>query len=200
MQRKLKGAGKDLIRSELEKIYRYSQYYQYLLNPEGEEVDLNEYMQDLNKVFEANASYPFLLKVYGFFKENSISKEELIEMLGILESYYVRHAFSQYSDKNFNKFFAGVCGQIEKENVVKSLRESLMKVPDYRSTYWPNDIDFIKGIKENWPAKAVCKFVLIKIEQSFNHAEALSKDSLYGMTIEQYFHRPMKLRRIGRII
>ncbi len=159
---------------ELKKLYLYSKYYKHLVDPE------NEPNPELRKRFirhnrwEIRTEYPFLLNIYKDCADSKISIKQFCEILDIIESFVVRRFFCKYPTNKLNTLFISLYKNLDKQNIVSSLKKVLFK-------HCPNDEQFKEGII-NFPiylsGAEKTSLILETIEESYHHKEPIKTEKL----------------------
>ena len=185
IRERLKDSSEDQVISELNRIRKYSQYYERLLCPGKEEnAKIAKEIERLDRL-KIGVYYPFLLRVYDAFNsaDRKIDEDDFCNILRIIESYIVRRLFHQLPTNSLNRLFASLCGLAE-DDLVASLQKELAEKEEWRAQYWPKDDEFKEDF-QTVPMYKIspqrCRFVLETLEESFMHPEAIR---LEGLTIE----------------
>ena len=99
----------------VEKLKEYSEYYRLFVHPKYEtDTELHEYLDRLNRL-NITTLYPLLLNLYGEYKNNNILKEQLIDILKILENFLIRRHICDIPTNQLNKIFPSIYPKIKKE-------------------------------------------------------------------------------------
>ncbi len=165
----------------LEKLHKYSTYYQRLVKPEDFEANANlrRYFRRLNTI-EVTTAYPLLLNLYGDYEEGTISEEDFVEILKTLENYLVRRFVCNYSTSSLRKNFAPVYSQLttkHKDNFVEGFKIIL------QGKGYPKDHEFFTRFKETrlygaGERQKKTKLILETLEESLSPKEVVSFDNL----------------------
>lgn len=94
---------------------------------------------------ETTTVFPFLLGLYRDLDEEN--REDLIAILGDIESFLVRRMVCGLTTKNYNRFFLDLIGEVRKDGVIthNEVREFLLSGTG-DSVRWPDDEEF----REAW--------------------------------------------------
>ena len=162
----------------LQEVVRFAGYYAKLLHPEREpDPAIRERMSRLNRI-EVTTAYPFLLNVYDDYAGGRISKGRFLEVLDALENFTVRRWVCAVPTYGLNKIFPPLYGQ------AKSRGDFVMGLKEVLSTKnYPPDAEFRTRLTSNklyGQSERVTKTKLIleRIEQSFEHREAVDPETL----------------------
>ena len=120
-------------------IYHYSKFFTTLAFEKTNDVDIRQKIHDINSL-PVDVAYPFLLQVYFDFDNETISREQFLEILDVVESYVFRRQICEIPTNSLNKTFAGLYDLIDKENYLTSLKSVLIHNETYRR--FPNDVEF----------------------------------------------------------
>jgi uncharacterized protein with ParB-like and HNH nuclease domain len=88
----------------LRDLLDYSKYYNKFAEETESDKDLNEILQRINKL-NITVSYPFLLEIYDDYTQGIIDKENLKEILLLVESFSFRRSICDVSPNALNKIY-----------------------------------------------------------------------------------------------
>jgi uncharacterized protein with ParB-like and HNH nuclease domain len=120
-------------------IHYYSKFFTILSFGETKDKEIKEKIQNINNL-PAIVAYPFLLQVYSDYDKKEISREVLLEILDLVESYVFRRQICAIASSSLNKTFARLYDVIKKEDYLTSFKAGLSLMDDYRR--FPNDDEF----------------------------------------------------------
>lgn len=132
------------IESQLNDICQLSTYYIAMALGGEHDKKLNEAFQNLRDL-NVDTSYPFLLALYEDFAANILSKDDLLKILRLTESYVFRRAICNIPPNSLNKTFANFSKAIDKSRYVESVEAAYQLMPSYRR--FPRDDEFMREIK-----------------------------------------------------
>lgn len=118
-----------------------AKYYVAMVLPTEKDKDLRTAFEDI-KTLKVDVSYPFLLEVYGDYREGKITKEGVLEILRLVEAYVFRRAICGIQPNSMNKTFATLMREVDKENYLESIKVAFLKKDSYRR--FPSDSEFKK--------------------------------------------------------
>ncbi len=118
-------------------------YCSMALNKETDK-ELADAFADLREL-NAGVAYPFLLEVYADYKSGLIEKDELLQIIRLVESYVFRRAVCSIPTNSMNKTFAGLNKHILKEKYVESVQAHLLNLSSYRR--FPDDDEFRRNFE-----------------------------------------------------
>ena len=122
-------------------ILCYSRHYAKFVLMKVDDKELNKILYDINTL-KVDVAYPFLLTIYDDYERQRLSRDELISILKLLESYVFRRAICEISTNSLNKIFADLGREIEKENYLESVQAAFLYKDFYKR--FPKDEEFHK--------------------------------------------------------
>ena len=171
---------KDIpIEKRMGDVIQYSKYYANLVFADFEDSDVSKIAKNINTL-KVEVVYPFLLEVLEDYKNQTISKLELIEIMRIAESYVFRRVICGVPTNSLNKTFANLTKEINKDDYLTSLKASFINKKTYKR--FPNDDEF----KREFVLKNVYNFrsrpyLFYKLE---NHEHKEPVDTISEYTVE----------------
>lgn len=100
---------------EIKTLQSFAEYYDRLLRPDNEpDWIVREALYRLD-VLELSTAYPFLLRAFYAYHSEDLSKEELLDLLNVLENYLVRRHVCGEPTNFLNKMFPNLWRDIEDE-------------------------------------------------------------------------------------
>ena len=132
-------------------IYYYSQFFTALAFEKTDDAVVKQKIHDINSL-PVDVAFPFLLQVMADHKQGLISRDTLLEILDLVESYVFRRQICEIPTNSLNKTFATLYNLIDKENYLESLKAKLVLKETYRRI--PNDSEF----REQFQVKNVYNF------------------------------------------
>jgi uncharacterized protein with ParB-like and HNH nuclease domain/predicted transport protein len=169
---------KDAV-EELKTLSRFSTYYAKILelNLESNR-EIAKAIHRLNRI-EVTTAYPFLLACYNDYIHQTLSSEEFLEVLKVLENFIVRRFVCGVPTNQLNKIFAPLYQQIKAS--ASSFVDSVKDILEKRG--YPKDYEFEKNLREaklygGGDRKEKTKFILETLEESFGHKEQVRFEKL----------------------
>lgn len=120
-------------------IAKYSDYFVTLAFEQSTDNEILNAIKDINTL-KVEVAYPFLIEILKDFNDNTITREELLLVLRMVESYVFRRAICGIPTNSLNKTFATLYREIITENYVESLKAALLNKDSYRR--FPSDEEF----------------------------------------------------------
>jgi len=124
-------------------IYQYSKYFVHMALEKEEDRELREIFSDIN-ILKMHVAYPLFLELYDDYSHERLSREDLISILKLVESYVFRRAVCGIPTNSLNKTFATLSRELDKEHYLESFMATLLLKDAYRR--FPNEEEFIREL------------------------------------------------------
>ena len=176
---------------KLEDMKKYSEAYSYIIKP-GLEKDKDiqrelDYLKSLDKT----VINTFLIGILKDYKDNILEKDELVNMLILLQSYLWRRYITEKPTNALNKIFQGMYGKISRSgNYYENLVDILM-AEDFPTD---EELESALKLKNVYKDKEKLNYVFKKLE-NYNHNELIDFDN-EKITIEHIF--PQKPNKVWK--
>jgi uncharacterized protein with ParB-like and HNH nuclease domain/predicted transport protein len=169
-------------------LYRYSKHFIKLAFEKETDSEIKSAIEDIN-ILKVDVVFPFLLEVLDDFEKNLVTREDLVTIIRLIESYVFRRVICGIPTNSLNKTFATLYGAINKTDYVESLKASLLLGKSYRR--FPDNEEFQKEFVN----KDVYNFrnrnyLLRKLENAYRKKELIR---IEGCTIEHILPQNEKL-------
>jgi len=159
----------------LQALAQFSHYYQKILNPALEENSIVKRALSRVKQLEVTTSYPFLLNCYHDYTQKTISANEFVAILKVLENFIIRRFVCNVAVNGLNKIFPLLYGQIiskETTNFVSGLKSAL------QTKNYPKDTEFRERLLNaklygNGDRAIKTRLILEAIEESYENKERI---------------------------
>ena len=167
---------------KLEDMKKYSEAYSYIIKP-GLEKDRDiqrelDYLKSLDKT----VINTFLIGILKDYKDNILEKDELVNMLILLQSYLWRRYITEKPTNALNKIFQGMYGKISRSgNYYENLVDILM-AEDFPTD---EELESALKLKNVYKDKEKLNYVFKKLE-NYNHNELIDFEN-EKITIEHIF-------------
>jgi len=122
----------------------YASYYCAMVLGTESDSQLDAAFRDLREL-KVDVAYPLLLELYGDYVAGTLSTQEFLESVRMVESYVFRRAVCAIPTNSMNKTFAGFSKSLKKDRYLESVRANFLLLPSYRR--FPNDEEFERDIK-----------------------------------------------------
>ena len=131
--------------------------------------------------WDLDVAYSFIMKALDWVESNKLAMSDLVEVMGLIESYVVRRAICGEPTNRLRRIFAGLCSKEETGgSFVALVQEHLL------ANEWPRDEVFIESFVKHslyswsrgyWRKRLM--LVLESLDRSFPHKEhAVIDDSI----------------------
>jgi uncharacterized protein with ParB-like and HNH nuclease domain/predicted transport protein len=127
------------IKEIVKDIFEFSKYFANIALEKEPDKEIREIFLDINEL-KVDVSYPFILQIYSDYIKEKITKEDLIQILKLIESYVFRRAICGVPTNSLNKTFSTLYKSIDKENYLESVQAIIILQDSYRRC--PNDDEF----------------------------------------------------------
>lgn len=134
----------DSIEDLVADIKRFAVYYCAMALGVEKDEDLKIALQDIREL-KVDVAFPFLLGLYQDYNSGILSKEDLLHVLRLVESYVFRRAVCGIPTNSMNKTFANFIKNIKKENYLESIQAHFLLLPSYRR--FPDDDEFKRELQ-----------------------------------------------------
>ena len=167
---------------QLEDIKKFSEEYSHIIKPNTEkDKEIRKELENL-KVLDQTVINTFLIGILRDYRENKIIKNEILEILKLLQSYIWRRFITEKPSNALNKIFQGMYLKISKDQkYYKSLEESLLNQD------FPTDDELKEALKTKnvYKDKEKLRYVFKELE-NYNHNELIDFEN-EKITIEHIF-------------
>ena len=167
---------------QLEDIKNFSEEYSHIIKPNTEkDKEIRKELENL-KVLDQTVINTFLIGILRDYRENKIVKDEILEILKLLQSYIWRRFITEKPSNALNKIFQGMYLKISKDQkYYKILEESLLNQD------FPTDDELKEALKTKnvYKDKEKLRYVFKELE-NYNHNELIDFEN-EKITIEHIF-------------
>lgn len=172
--------------NELENIKALSLHYKIFVNPQTlDDAQLRQQLEYINRL-EINVAYPFLLQVFEDWDNGIIDKENLLDLLKLVQNYVWRRFIVGLPTNALNKIFMTLYSEIDTEDYYESLAIALLSKRG--NSRFPNDEDVKSALKDRdlYNIKAKNRNYLFEQLENFNNREYVDTSN-DGITVEHIF-------------
>ena len=167
---------------KLEDMKKYSEAYSYIIKPILEKDKDIQRELDYLKSLDKTVINTFLIGILKDYKDNILEKDELVNMLILLQSYLWRRYITEKPTNALNKIFQGMYGKISRSgNYYENLVDILM-AEDFPTD---EELESALKLKNVYKDKEKLNYVFKKLE-NYNHNELIDFDN-EKITIEHIF-------------
>ena len=167
---------------KLEDMKKYSEAYSYIIKPSLEKDKDIQRELDYLKSLDKTVINTFLIGILKDYKDNILEKDELMNMLTLLQSYLWRRYITEKPTNALNKIFQGMYGKISRSgNYYENLVDVLM-AEDFPTD---EELESALKLKNVYKDKEKLNYVFKKLE-NYNHNELIDFEN-EKITIEHIF-------------
>jgi uncharacterized protein with ParB-like and HNH nuclease domain len=173
---------------ELENIKSLSVHYKKFVNPSTVvDTSIKRELEYINRL-EINVAYPFLLQVFEDTENGLLSKDELIAILKLIQSYAWRRFIVGLPTSSLNKIFMTLYAEVDTEEYVDSVAKALLKKKG--SAKFPTNEDLKTALKDKdlYNTQPKNRNYLFEMLENFNNREFVNTSN-ENITIEHIFPR-----------
>lgn len=160
--------------SIVKSLYEYSQYYVAIALLREEDKTLKSVFKDINKL-RMDTSYPFLLAVYGDYKDQIITFDEFVAILNQSKNYVFRRAICNIPTNSLNKTFATLYKYIKNETYLDSVKAAFILMDGYRR--FPDDSEFTREIQLKDVYNFRSRNYLLECLENFKRKELINAEN-----------------------
>ncbi|CAM3775530.1 DUF4268 domain-containing protein [Flavobacterium gelidilacus] len=178
----------DAYHQELENIKSLSIHYKKLVNPSTvPDGNIRKELEYINRL-EINVAYPFLLQVFEDAENGLLSKEDLIKILKLIQSYAWRRFVVGLPTNALNKIFMSLYAEVDTEEYYDSIARVLLKKKG--SAKFPTNEDIKTALKDKdlYNTQPKNRNYLFEMLENFNNREYVNTNN-ENITIEHIFPR-----------
>lgn len=135
------GNAPETITEVVADIHKYSGHYVNMVLHKEPDADLRKAFKSISKL-KVDVSYPYFLPIYNDYVDGVITKEELLEIISLVESYVFRRAICGIPTNSMNKTFLSLYNTIDTANYVESVKASFQLLESYKR--FPTNSEFQK--------------------------------------------------------
>lgn len=121
------GGVEDLVRD----IHTYAGYFCNIALQQEADTELRDAFEDIREL-KVDVAYPFILELYDDYKNDVLSRGDLLSALRVIESYVFRRAICGIPANSHNKTFTTMARALSKDRYLDSLKAHLLTLPSYR--------------------------------------------------------------------
>jgi len=173
---------------ELENIKSLSIHYKKFVNPSTvADANIKKELEYINRL-EINVAYPFLLQVFEDTENGLLSKEELIKVLKLIQSYAWRRFIVGLPTSALNKIFMTLYSEVDNEEYYDSIAKALLKKKG--SAKFPSNEDLKTALKDKdlYNTQPKNRNYLFEMLENYNNREYVNTSN-EQITIEHIFPR-----------
>lgn len=153
----------------ISEMYNFSKIFTKLIFEKEDDPKLNQIIQDINTL-KVDVAYPFLLEIYHDYVNGEITKDDVLEIFSMVESYVFRRSICGIPTNSLNKTFANLSNEIIKEKYLESVKAMFILKEGYRR--FPSDEEFRNQfiVKDIYNTTRIRRHLFDKLE-NYNRKE-----------------------------
>jgi uncharacterized protein with ParB-like and HNH nuclease domain/predicted transport protein len=125
-------------------IREFAQYFCAMALGTEIDTDLKRSFRDLREL-KVDVAYPFLLELYKDYRADILSKDDLVEVVRLVEAYVFRRAICAIPTNSLNKTFATFTKALKKDRYLEGIKAHFLGLPSYRR--FPSDEEFHRDLQ-----------------------------------------------------
>lgn len=176
----------EAFQQELENIKSLSVHYKKFINPSSVlDPGIKKELDYINRL-EINVAYPFLLQVFEDAENGLLSKEDLIRVLKLIQSYVWRRFIVGLPTNALNKIFMTLYTEVDVEEYYASVAKALIKKKG--SGKFPTDEDLKTALRDKdlYNTQPKNRNYLFEMLENYNNREFVNTNH-EQITIEHIF-------------
>ena len=178
----------DAYHQELENIKSLSAHYKKLVNPSSvSDANIRKELEYINRL-EINVAYPFLLQVFEDAENGLLSKDDLIKVLKLIQSYTWRRFVVGLPTNALNKIFMTLYTEVDTDEYYDSIAKVLLKKKG--SAKFPTNEDLKTALKDKdlYNTQPKNRNYMFEMLENYNNREYVNTNN-ENITIEHIFPR-----------
>jgi uncharacterized protein with ParB-like and HNH nuclease domain len=171
---------------ELENIKSLSIHYKKFVNPSTvADIRIRKELEYINRL-EINVAYPFLLQVFEDTENGLLSKEDLLKVLKLVQSYAWRRFIVGLPTSALNKIFMTLYSEVDTEEYYDSIAKALIKKNG--SAKFPSNEDLKSALRDKdlYNTQPKNRNYLFEMLENYNNREYVNTNNDF-ITIEHIF-------------
>lgn len=132
------------VESWVKDIRDFARYFCAMALGAEPDANLKLAFHDLREL-KVDVAYPLLLELYADYKADTLSREDLLASVRLIESYVFRRAICAIPTNSMNKTFATFTKALKKDRYLESIQAHFLGLPSYRR--FPTDDEFHRDIQ-----------------------------------------------------
>lgn len=126
-------------------VWEFSCHYGAIVLGQEKDPQLALAFHDLREL-KVDVAYPFLMEVYRDYAAKIITRDEVLEIVRLVESYVFRRAICMIPTNSLNKTFATLKRDVKQDRYLESVKAQFLIMKSYRR--FPRDEEFLARIQD----------------------------------------------------
>ncbi|MDQ3662414.1 MAG: DUF262 domain-containing protein [Actinomycetota bacterium] len=174
----------NAVEAEVFELSRRARFFQRMVQPQTEpNLAIRAALERLNR-WGASTTYPLLLHLYDLLDRGVTSSEEIVTVLGYVESFLVRRMLAVVPTNNLNRIFSALVPQLPED---MPLAEAVRHALSGERKYWPSDRRLREAIRSQpfyYQGRQDQKMLVFRrLEESYEHKEQIDWEEV-ALSIE----------------
>jgi uncharacterized protein with ParB-like and HNH nuclease domain len=170
----------------LAELKEFSYHYRKFLNPSREpEATIRKQLEYVQRL-EFNIAYPFLLPLFDDYREKKLSKDDLIAILKLLQSYVWRRFVVGLPTNALNKVFMILYNDIDPSNYLTSVEKALVRKKGTSKMPTDEEVRLALLEKDIYTVQAKNRTYFFELLENHNNREFVAIDNP-AITVEHIF-------------
>lgn len=170
----------------LNELKEFSYHYSKLINPFKEPIpEIRRELQYIQRL-EVNISYPFLLPVMEDHRAGVLTKEDLIEILKLIQSYTWRRFIVNSPTGVLNKMFMTLYTEVNRSEYLSSIEKALVKKKGTLKFPTNEEVSLMLLERDIYNSQAKNRTYFLELLENHDNREFVSIDNP-NITIEHIF-------------
>lgn len=166
----------------LKDLLKFSKYYRRIAFSQDSNSGINKILKRINRL-DVTVSYPFLLEIFDYYESNTISKNNLINILCTIETYAFRRLICNVPTNALNKVYMTLGREIKKHTDFKDKYFEIFKYTLINKKYsqrFPENEEFSKmlQIRDIYNFKSKNKLHLLERLENYDNVEKVNVEEL----------------------
>jgi uncharacterized protein with ParB-like and HNH nuclease domain len=178
----------------LEELKLLSRHYHKFVNPDQEpDKDIRGQLHNI-EMLEINVSFPFLLQIFSDYENELISKDQLLGVMELIQSFVWRRFILGLPTNALNKIFMRLYEDVDSRDYVNSFARSLMKKKGPQR--FPKNAEVFTTVieKDFYNIKSKNRAYFLQRLENHNNKEPVQIDGNSDITIEHIFPQSPDLK------
>ncbi len=175
------------LEQNLARLKKLVKHYNKLLNPKNEpNLNIRQHLEYINRL-EINVSYPFLIQIYDDYDNETLTKDEFVYILELIQSFAWRRFIVGLGTNALNKIFMTLYSNIDHNDYIASLEFALIKKRGAQR--FPSNTEVINTLKEKdmYSIKSRNRAYFLERLENHNNNEYVQVEGNQKITIEHIF-------------
>jgi uncharacterized protein with ParB-like and HNH nuclease domain/predicted transport protein len=131
----------DLVRE----VWEFSRFYRAFALGQENDPALGMAFKDLREL-KVDVAYPFMLELYRDYAAEVITRDDLLEIVRMIEAYVFRRAICAVPTNSLNKTFSTFTRELKRDRYLESVKAHFLNMKSYRR--FPRDEEFFARMQE----------------------------------------------------